>query len=428
MSLLNKVSLLMTPNAIKESKVYSIIPSNGNGDLDFTRATTATLTNDAGFIENVPYNLLTYSEQFNDISWTKTASTITPNSTNAPNGTLTADTFSGDGLSAGHLIGSTISTIYTIGTTYTFSCYVKKNTNNFIQLTLGSAAFGTNSYANFDLNNGTLGTVASGVVATISNADNGWYRCAISITATATANTSLNLVLIQSATSVRVEVNTLNTSVYLWGAQLVQGSIPKDYFYTTDRLNVPRLNYDSVGGCPSLLLEPQRTNLVLQSEDFNDVAWTKSNAPTITTNIAVSPNGTTTADGIKADDGLNYKTISQTKTVSANSTLTFSIFVKKVVSETFYGGFSVQFIGGTSKVCYGIVNAVNGTITIVSSTITPITSVVSFGDYWRICCTATDNGSNTSVKIDYYATLSQNGTTLNTGTGSVRTIWGAQLE
>jgi hypothetical protein len=191
---------------------------------------------------------------------------------------------------------------------------------------------------------------------------------------------------------------------------------------------IPRLNYDSVGGCPSLLLEPQRTNLALQSEAFDDVAWTKNNAPTITTNIAISPNGTTTADGIKADDGLNYKTISQTKTVSANSTLTFSIFVKKVVSETFYGGFNIYFTGGTAKICYGIVNAVNGTITIASSTITPITSVVSFGDYWRICCTATDNGSNTSVKIDYYATLSQNGTTLNTGTGSVRTIWGAQLE
>lgn len=190
--------------------------------------------------------------------------------------------------------------------------------------------------------------------------------------------------------------------------------------------NIARINYE--GGVGSLLLEPQRTNLALQSEAFDDVAWTKNNAPTITTNIAVSPNGTTTADGIKADDGLNYKTISQTKTVSANSTLTFSIFVKKVVSETFYGGFNIYFTGGTAKICYGIVNAVNGTITIASSTITPITSVVSFGDYWRICCIATDNGSNTSVKIDYYATLSQNGTTLNTGTGSVRTIWGAQLE
>lgn len=257
----------MTPNAIKESKVYSIIPSNGNGDLDFTRGTLAssTLNNVSGLIETVPYNLVTFSEQFENAVWFKTASTITPNSTNAPNGTLTADAFNGDGLSAGHLIGSSISNIYIIGTTYTFSCYAKKNTNNFIQLALGSAAFGTNSYANFDLNNGTLGTVALGVVATISNADDGWYRCAISVTATATANTSLNLVLIQSATSVRVETNALNTSVYIWGAQLVQGSIPKDYFYTTDRLNVPRLNYDSVGGCPSLLLEPQRMNRLLNS-------------------------------------------------------------------------------------------------------------------------------------------------------------------
>lgn len=53
MSLLNKVSLLMTPNAIKSNKVYSIIPSNGNGDLTFTRDTSATQINSLGNVENV---------------------------------------------------------------------------------------------------------------------------------------------------------------------------------------------------------------------------------------------------------------------------------------------------------------------------------------------------------------------------------------
>jgi hypothetical protein len=50
MSLLNKVSLLMTANAIKQSKIYSIIPTNGNGDADFTRGTLAssTLTSASG--------------------------------------------------------------------------------------------------------------------------------------------------------------------------------------------------------------------------------------------------------------------------------------------------------------------------------------------------------------------------------------------
>ena len=43
----------MTPNAIKSNKVYSIIPSNGNGDLTFTRDTAATQINSLGNVENV---------------------------------------------------------------------------------------------------------------------------------------------------------------------------------------------------------------------------------------------------------------------------------------------------------------------------------------------------------------------------------------
>jgi hypothetical protein len=49
---------------------------------------------------------------------------------------------------------------------------------------------------------------------------------------------------------------------FAWGAQLNIGSTAKPYFPTTDRLNVPRLTYQNGGGgCPSLLLEKQSTNL-----------------------------------------------------------------------------------------------------------------------------------------------------------------------
>ena len=54
MSLLTQASLVLTPNAYKSSKLYSIIPSNGNGDMTFTRAlSTATRINSSGFIETV---------------------------------------------------------------------------------------------------------------------------------------------------------------------------------------------------------------------------------------------------------------------------------------------------------------------------------------------------------------------------------------
>lgn len=53
MSLLTQASLVLTPNAYKANKLYSIIPSSGSGDMVTTRATTATRVNSSGVIESV---------------------------------------------------------------------------------------------------------------------------------------------------------------------------------------------------------------------------------------------------------------------------------------------------------------------------------------------------------------------------------------
>jgi len=191
--------------------------------------------------------------------------------------------------------------------------------------------------------------------------------------------------------------------------------------------NVPRLDY--LGStCPKLLLEPQRVNLALQSSAIDNAAWIKGNGPIITTNIATAPDGTTSADGIQDSTGGSYKTIAQNISLSANSTLTLSFFVKKETSETAFGGFTMYFQGSTAKIVYGIVNAVTGAVTYASSTLTPTTKVEDYGTYWRIASTATDNGSNTLCSIGYYGTLSANGTSLSPAIGSVRTVWGFQAE
>jgi hypothetical protein len=46
-------SLLLIPSGYKSGKVYAEIPTNGDGDLTFTRASTATRVNSAGLIESV---------------------------------------------------------------------------------------------------------------------------------------------------------------------------------------------------------------------------------------------------------------------------------------------------------------------------------------------------------------------------------------
>ena len=66
MSLFDSASLVVTPNGYKAGKLYSIKPSDGAGDLDVVRATSATRVNASGLIEIPRTNLLLRSEEFED--------------------------------------------------------------------------------------------------------------------------------------------------------------------------------------------------------------------------------------------------------------------------------------------------------------------------------------------------------------------------
>ena len=100
-SLFEDASLVMIPSGYKDGKVYSIKPTNGDGDLTFTRSNdTATRVGPDGLIEKVRTNLALYSEDFSDAAWNKSAtgintavgsSGIEANVAVAPNGTTTAD-------------------------------------------------------------------------------------------------------------------------------------------------------------------------------------------------------------------------------------------------------------------------------------------------------------------------------------------------
>jgi len=252
--LFRQASLLLIPSGYKSGKAYAEIPTNGNGDLTWTRASTALRTNSSGLLESmgsgVPRlsymygscpalllepqrtNLALRSEEFDNASWGKTASSITTNTTTSPDGNTTADTLTGDGTSSLHGLEQSISV--TSGVTYSWSIYAKKNTNNFLQIVASSGRFGSNVWANFDLDSGVIGSVGSSTTASIVNVGNGWYRCTITATATATGSAATYIInLITSSTSSRSESNTLSTSVYLWGAQFEQGAYPTTYIPTT---------------------------------------------------------------------------------------------------------------------------------------------------------------------------------------------------
>ena len=88
----------------------------------------------------------------------------------------------------------------------------------------------------------------------------------------------------------------------------------------TVAINEPQLTY-SDGSCPSFLVEPQRTNLNLYSEEIDNAAWVSpSNDVTVTANDITSPDGTTNAD--KCETTSNFSQMYQTNSLAASTTYT----------------------------------------------------------------------------------------------------------
>jgi hypothetical protein len=317
MSLLNEASFLVTPNGYKEDKLYAAIPTNGDGDMTVTRATTATRVNEAGLIELVPYNLLPRSEEFNNAAWAKIRSDYTANAIVSPNNTLSADKIIPNTDDATHRVDQIVT--ITDGSVYTYSIYAKADEYDGVALAIGQTEISSN-YVTFNLTTGTFINTGT-AVGNIEALPNGWYRCIC----TAQAGTTDRVVtgILNGGTGSYTGDGT--SGIYIWGAQLVEGSSALTYQKTVDGKDIPRIDYTG-GGCPSILLEPLRTNLLTYSEQFdNDPPWSKTNL-TVAPNDTTAPDGTMTADSITTTPGsLSY--VRQNTTQPAG-TYTLSFFVK----------------------------------------------------------------------------------------------------
>jgi hypothetical protein len=91
--------------------------------------------------------------------------------------------------------------------------------------------------------------------------------------------------------------------------------------------DLPRFDFDPIAlTCKGLLIEEAKTNICLQSEDFN-TTWTKLNV-TVTTNSITAPSNALTADTIVPVAGTAAHAMIQTFTVAAATTYTYSVFAK----------------------------------------------------------------------------------------------------
>ena len=184
--------------------------------------------------------------------------------------------------------------------------------------------------------------------------------------------------------------------------------------------NVPRLDYSN-GTCPSLLVEPQRSNLVLYSEQFDNAAWTKGNG-TITANATTSPDGTANADKFAEDTSTDAHYFgNDTATATSGQSVTFTIFAK--ASERSW--IAIRLYSGASSI-FGWYNIGSGTLGTIGAGGTG--TIENYSNGWYRCSLTITMASN-SVCLPYAFSSTGNGTITFTGTsGSGFFAWGAQLE
>lgn len=409
--------------------------------ITFTRNSIAKYY-DGKTVHKAEENLLTSSEEFDSAAWTKTNTTVTANTQVSPFGPSTSETLTETVANSQHTASQLTGVV--VGNIYTFSVYAKYNTRQHIQLILDNGPWGSTCYANFDIQNGTLGTVGAGVTAGIASVGNGWYRCSItSVSAASTSSTTCPFYILMANSSSMgyygSYAGSTSNSVYIFGAQVEQRSSVGPYQATTTQpitnyqstlvtasVNQPRFDHDPVTKeCKGLLIEDATTNLLTYSEDFGNAAWTKSNCFSSSVLSTIAPDGSLTARKIIENTAADLHYVaSSSQSFTTGSTYTLSTYAK--ASER--GVLQIVPPHPSFPVAFANFNLTTGTIGAYSGVDASITSV---GNGWYRCSITLAATSTSAWPVYLLMQLSDTAPRWAAYTGDGYSgiyIWGAQLE
>jgi len=302
--------------------------------VDFTRASGGTYVDGDGLIKTAVTNLLLRSEEFDNTFWTPTNGTVSANQASSPTGAVIADKLIANNAASGAQVFST--TTLLASTTYTFSCYAKAAEWSWLRLT-SRGPENSDIGAYFNLATGAVGVTDSNVTATIQDVSGGWYRCVVTRTTGTGAAAGRQRIYATNADNA-LSAGDGTSGIYIWGAQLEQSSTVGEYIPTTSTINsATRFHHDpTTGESLGLLVEEQRTNLLLQSEDLL-TTWTALGGLVRTANQTVSPAGSVTAD-LLANVGTQIGYLEQPNASSnqfvSGTTYTYSVYLKKANTST----------------------------------------------------------------------------------------------
>ena len=374
-----------------------------------------------------PKNLLGSTEDFSAAAWTKTGllafgSGSVSNVILAPNGLQTADKITENTATSGHFVVSTASVVS--GTPYVFSVYAKAAEREFVML---QSNFVNNAYGTVNLLTGATNLIGGTGTLNAVSVGNGWWRVSLTATSSSTGSGTFNLYTATNATTFSYTGDG-TSGIYLWGAQLSDSASLDSYVpvygaaVTSAAYYGPRRDFNGATlACKGLLVEEQRSNLLLYSSDFDITAWSLFGTTRAVVSD-VSPAGTSSIKLAVSNTSTSAKVIYATTSVSVTAiSYTSSVYAKAAELSWIY--LRCDNDGGAEFGCYfNVATGAKGTEDSgVVGTITPV------GNSWYRCTVTRTMTAGTSRGVVQVA--SADGVKSFAGTiGQGVLLYGAQLE
>jgi len=421
MSLLNKASLIQIPSGYKDGTLYSAKPTNGDGDFTFSRGSNlaATRVNSEGLIQKGRENLLTYSNDLTQWSPSGIGSTTATTDPLGGNKAFILDDQDGAAYYRHESNGISITGVVTS------SVYIKKTTGsltNYAGLEMNDESV----FVIFDTTNGTYNLTATNpyLFINVETAYNDWWRVSLAVSSFTSGQKGLRLWSAISSDGSTLNASAIGSNIF-YAPQTEQGLVATDYIETTTTTeqagileDMPRLDYSGGASCPSLLLEPQRSNLLTQSEYFDTTPYSKVNA-TVTTNDITSPESVLNATKLISTGGASR--VETFPTLSDNTNYTASIFAKQ--GDVDYIMINLREKSGNQHNVFfdlsdGTIGTTNGS---------PISkSIKLVGDYYKVSMTIDSSSGSGTPRLQYLIANTDNNVV--TTSGQYIHIYGAQLE
>ena len=251
---MKKPYFALIPSGYKFSKIYSILPVDGSGDLTFARTSESTRVAENGLIqstasglptmdwlnsdcpsfkmENLSTNYQFNSQDFRASNWVASNVDITGNITADPKGVENADELIPNTTNTFHHVQSVTSGMSNYQPT-TYSIFVKKAGLSQVELLFSNSVSPFNVYGQVKFDLDTLQTFGT-TIGDFEYQDygNGWYRLAIT-----GITTSSNPAIVRAA-AFKLESQTFTGNdvdgLFVWGAQVEINPIASSYVYTAN--------------------------------------------------------------------------------------------------------------------------------------------------------------------------------------------------